>query len=203
MKPGRNMRLAGMMRKECLQVIRDPSSIAIAFFLPMVLLLIFGYGVSLALFVLGLRHLGTARTGAYFSLAPFVGALLAVAFLDDPLSLRLLLAGALVALGLWLHLTERHEHEHLHEAMDHEHRHVHDAHHRHHHEPGEAVTEPHTHRHRHEPLRHKHPHHFGPRQVQLQRTRPAASVAALDSPAIQAQIMMALIAFQLGKLRPA
>ncbi|GLI24756.1 drug/metabolite transporter (DMT)-like permease [Xanthobacter flavus] len=34
----------------------------------------FGYGVSLALFVLALRHLGTARTGAYFSLAPFVGA---------------------------------------------------------------------------------------------------------------------------------
>src|SRR5262249_11397151 len=49
-----------------------------------------GYGVSLALFVLGLRHLGTARTGAYFSLAPFVGAVLAAIMLDEPLSARLL-----------------------------------------------------------------------------------------------------------------
>jgi len=37
-----------------------------------------GYGVSLVLFVLGLRHLGTARTGAYFSTAPFIGAALAL-----------------------------------------------------------------------------------------------------------------------------
>ena len=48
-----------------------------------------GYGVSLALFVLALRHLGAARTGAYFSLAPFVGALLAVLMLGDPLSAKL------------------------------------------------------------------------------------------------------------------
>jgi len=47
MRPGRLMRLKGMMRKEWLQVIRDPSSIAIAFFLPILLLVIFGYGVSL------------------------------------------------------------------------------------------------------------------------------------------------------------
>jgi drug/metabolite transporter (DMT)-like permease len=43
-----------------------------------------GIGVSLVLFILGLRHLGAARTGAYFSLAPFIGALLAVAFLVPP-----------------------------------------------------------------------------------------------------------------------
>jgi drug/metabolite transporter (DMT)-like permease len=61
-----------------------------------------GYGVSLALFVLALRYLGTARTGAYFSLAPFVGALLAVAMLGEPLSLQLCGAGALMGLGLWL-----------------------------------------------------------------------------------------------------
>ena len=47
-----------------------------------------GYGVSLALFVLALRHLGAARTGAYFSLAPFVGATLAVVMLGDPVSAR-------------------------------------------------------------------------------------------------------------------
>ena len=118
-----------------------------------------GYGVSLALFVLGLRHLGTARTGAYFSLAPFIGAVLAVALLGDPWSPQLLAAGTLMAAGLWLHLTERHEHEHLHNALAHEHRHVHDEHHRHAHPPGTAAGEPHTHWHRHQPLRHKHPHY--------------------------------------------
>jgi len=41
------MRLAGLMRKEFLQILRDPSSIAIAFVLPVILLLLFGYGVSL------------------------------------------------------------------------------------------------------------------------------------------------------------
>lgn len=41
------MRLRGMVRKETLQILRDPSSIAIAFVLPLVLLLLFGYGVSL------------------------------------------------------------------------------------------------------------------------------------------------------------
>src|SRR6185312_2336861 len=70
-----------------------------------------GYGVSLALFVLGLRHLGAARTGAYFSLAPFVGAVLSVLVLGEPLSMQLLIAGGLMGLGLWLHLAERHEHE--------------------------------------------------------------------------------------------
>lgn len=118
-----------------------------------------GYGVSLALFVLGLRHLGTARTGAYFSLAPFVGAVLAVALLGEPLSARLLIAGALMALGLWLHLSERHEHEHAHEALEHEHRHEHDEHHRHAHGPDDPLGEPHSHPHRHAPLVHRHPHY--------------------------------------------
>jgi drug/metabolite transporter (DMT)-like permease len=118
-----------------------------------------GYGVSLALFILGLRHLGTARTGAYFSLAPFVGAALAIVMLDEPLSARLLLAAGLLAIGLYLHLAEWHEHEHAHEPMEHEHRHVHDEHHRHAHAPGELVEEPHTHWHRHKPLMHRHPHY--------------------------------------------
>ena len=74
-----------------------------------------GYGVSLALFVVGLRQLGAARTGAYFSLAPFFGAALAIALHGEPVSTSLLLAGALMAVGVWLHLTERHLHEHSHE----------------------------------------------------------------------------------------
>jgi len=43
----KRMRLIGMIRKESLQILRDPSSIAIAFVMPVVLLLLFGYGVSL------------------------------------------------------------------------------------------------------------------------------------------------------------
>lgn len=119
----------------------------------------FGYGVSLALFVLGLRYLGTARTGAYFSLAPFIGALLSLMLLGEHLTIRLLIAGALMAIGLWLHLTERHEHEHRHEAIEHEHRHTHDQHHQHTHGPDDPPGEPHSHWHRHEPLTHRHPHY--------------------------------------------
>ena len=116
-----------------------------------------GIGVSLVLFIFGLRHLGAARTGAYFSLAPFIGALLAIFFLGEPLTARLAVAGALMGLGLWLHLTERHQHEHRHQAIGHEHSHTHDDHHQHLHDG--PVTEPHSHWHRRTPLRHTHPHY--------------------------------------------
>jgi drug/metabolite transporter (DMT)-like permease len=118
----------------------------------------FGYGVSLVLYVLALRHLGAARTGAYFSTAPFVGAVIAVIALGENVTLGLLLAGALMGLGVWLHVTEHHEHDHAHEPLDHAHPHVHDAHHHHAHEPGDPAGEPHTHRHRHGALTHAHPH---------------------------------------------
>lgn len=114
-------------------------------------------GVSLVFFMRALRHLGTARTSAYFALAPFVGAILALTVLNEPLSLQLLVAGLLMGLGVWFHLAERHDHEHLHEAMEHEHLHVHDAHHMHSHDG--PVAEPHSHPHRHEPMRHTHLHY--------------------------------------------
>ncbi len=116
-----------------------------------------GVGVSLVLFMLALRHLGAARTGAYFPLAPFIGALIAVALLREPVTAQLVVAGLLMGVGLWLHLAERHEHEHIHEMMEHEHAHVHDQHHQHHHD--EPVVEPHSHWHRHDPLRHTHTHY--------------------------------------------
>lgn len=116
-----------------------------------------GIGVSLVLFMLGLRHLGTARTGAYFSLAPFIGAVLGLALFHEPASLQLILAGLLMAIGLWLHLAERHEHEHSHDVLEHEHAHVHDDHHQHVHRG--PVSEPHSHWHRHDPIHHEHPHY--------------------------------------------
>jgi drug/metabolite transporter (DMT)-like permease len=118
----------------------------------------FGYGVSLALFVTALRHLGAARTSAYFSTAPFAGAIAAVAALGEPLTMQLLLAGLLMAIGVWLHLTEHHEHMHEHEPMAHAHLHDHDAHHRHRHGPDDPPGEPHSHWHEHGRLRHSHPH---------------------------------------------
>jgi drug/metabolite transporter (DMT)-like permease len=108
----------------------------------------FGIGVSLVMFIFALRHLGTARTGAYYSTAPFIGAALAVVFLGESVTATLALAAFLMAVGVWLHLSERHEHEHSH---------VHDKHHQHSHDG--PVTEPHSHWHRHEPMRHKHPHY--------------------------------------------
>ena len=117
----------------------------------------FAYGISLTLFVKALRHLGTARTGAYFSVAPVFGALLAVLGLDEPVTPALLIASGLMALGVWLHLSERHEHPHAHEAMEHEHEHEHDLHHDHH-APEEVAPARHTHRHRHEPMTHTHAH---------------------------------------------
>jgi len=118
----------------------------------------FGYGVSLALFVIALRHLGTARTGAYFSTAPFLGSAVAVVVLGEPVTVQLTLAGAFMALGVWLHLTERHEHEHVHEPMTHTHPHVHDEHHQHAHSALDPPGEPHTHYHEHGRMRHSHPH---------------------------------------------
>ncbi|WP_034297732.1 DMT family transporter [Herbaspirillum sp. RV1423] len=117
------------------------------------------YGMSLSLFVVALRHLGTARTGAYFSTAPFLGAALALLMGEAP-TLALLAAGMLMAVGLWLHLTERHEHIHTHEEMEHEHAHTHedDEHHRHTHPFPVAPGVEHTHKHSHGVLTHAHAH---------------------------------------------
>jgi drug/metabolite transporter (DMT)-like permease len=117
-----------------------------------------GYGVSLVLFVIALRHLGTVRTGSYFSTAPFFGAIVAVLAFGEPVTLPLIGAALLMGLGVWLYVSERHEHIHHHESIAHAHLHTHDEHHQHTHEPGISPDEPHTHLHRHTPLAHSHPH---------------------------------------------
>jgi len=117
------------------------------------------YGVSLVLFVLALRYLGTARTGAYFSIAPFVGAAAAIVGFGERPTLYFAVAAACMAAGVWLHLTERHEHEHVHEEMEHTHAHVHDEHHQHAHSPDDPPGEPHSHPHRHTRLVHSHRHY--------------------------------------------
>ncbi|MES2898321.1 MAG: EamA family transporter [Pseudomonadota bacterium] len=118
-----------------------------------------GYGLSLVLFVLALRHLGTARTGAYFSAAPFVGAALSMLLLREVPGAMFWVAACLMAAGIWLHLTELHAHEHDHEELDHVHVHSHDAHHQHAHEFEWDDAKPHAHKHHHSALRHAHPHY--------------------------------------------
>jgi drug/metabolite transporter (DMT)-like permease len=118
-----------------------------------------GYGVSLVLFVLALRHLGTARAGAYFSVAPFFGAALAFLMQGDAVTFQFIAAGLLMATGVWLHLTEHHGHLHTHEPLEHTHAHSHDEHHRHLHDSDWDGREPHTHAHVHGQLVHAHPHY--------------------------------------------
>lgn len=118
-----------------------------------------GYGLSLVLFVVALRHIGSARTGAYFAVAPFVGASIAIAAFGETISVPFVIAGLVMAAGVWLHLTERHDHEHVHDPMVHSHRHVHDAHHQHAHGADDPPGEPHSHAHEHDRLRHRHGHY--------------------------------------------
>ncbi|MDD2924724.1 DMT family transporter [Rhodoferax sp.] len=118
-----------------------------------------GYGLSLVLFVIALRGLGTARTAAYFSTAPFVGAALSTTLFGDPVNAIFWLAMALMAVGVWLHLSEHHAHRHTHTALTHEHPHRHDAHHQHVHDFAWDGREPHRHRHQHEVQTHSHPHY--------------------------------------------
>lgn len=117
------------------------------------------YGASLTLFVMALRDLGTARTGAYFSTAPFAGAVISLVFLGEPLTIPLAVGAALMAAGVWLHVTEHHEHAHTHEPMAHEHEHVHDEHHQHEHDAPVPPGTRHRHLHQHSALTHRHAHY--------------------------------------------
>jgi drug/metabolite transporter (DMT)-like permease len=115
------------------------------------------YGLSLALYVVALRDLGAARASAYFGVAPFLGAALAVPLGGEPVTAALVAAAALMAMGTWVLASEAHSHAHRHAVLEHSHAHVHDDHHRHDH-AGDPAREPHEHSHRHEELVHEHPH---------------------------------------------
>jgi drug/metabolite transporter (DMT)-like permease len=118
-----------------------------------------GFGLSLVLYVVALRHLGAARTAAYFSTAPFIGAVLSFALIGESQSSLFWIAALLMAIGVALHLAERHAHEHTHEALSHEHAHAHDEHHQHEHGAEWDGREPHSHAHEHGRLTHSHAHY--------------------------------------------
>ena len=114
-----------------------------------------GYGLSLVLYIRALRSLGAARTGAYYAAAPFVGSAIALVWLRESVGRFYVPALGLMAIGLAIHLTERHEHDHLHSPLAHAHRHYHeDAHHRH----DVATASSDAAEHLHEPVAHRHGH---------------------------------------------
>ncbi|MBI5631236.1 MAG: EamA family transporter [Elusimicrobia bacterium] len=114
------------------------------------------YGLSLTLFIVSLRSIGAARTGAYFAAAPFFGALLSIPLLRETLSAQQWVAAAIMLVGVGSLYGETHAHEHSHEAVSHEHIHTHDLHHSHGHGPKIATA--HAHMHSHEALTHAHAH---------------------------------------------
>lgn len=116
------------------------------------------YGASLALYVAASQQLGAIRSQLVFASAPFLGIFLSWAALAERPGLRHVPAIALVASGLVLLLTGRHEHEHAHEARVHSHGHRHDdGHHDHAHDGLDPGTW-HVHEHAHEAVRHAHAH---------------------------------------------
>jgi drug/metabolite transporter (DMT)-like permease len=117
-----------------------------------------GYGLSLVLFIVALRQLGAARTGAYFATAPFIGAAAAMLLYGQSGDGAFWLAAACMGAGVWLHVTEDHVHEHVHRPLSHSHPHTHDEHHRHEHVSDSDGDEPHTHEHAHGWLHHRHAH---------------------------------------------
>ena len=115
-----------------------------------------GYGLSLRFYLLAQRALGSSRTASIFAFAPLIGAACAL-LLGDRAGAGVVAGAALMAIGIVLHLTERHAHWHAHPGIDHEHAHVHDdAHHTHRHDV--SPDGPHSHAHRHDPTGHTHPH---------------------------------------------
>ncbi len=118
------------------------------------------YGLSIQLFILSLRGLGSARTGALFGTAPFVGAILSLVFLNEIPPTYFWIALPIMGTGAWLMLSEDHAHLHTHINHMHAHSHYHpEEHHRHDH-PGEgrAFSGRHSHLHRHASLSHSHAH---------------------------------------------
>ncbi|MEW5852596.1 MAG: EamA family transporter [Myxococcota bacterium] len=128
---------------------------------PVLLALVLGalsYGVSLVLYIGGAQRLGATRSQVLFSTAPFMGLLVSWMILDEPVLATQLLAGVMMAVGVWLVQRASHTHAHVHPALTHTHKHRHDDGHHTHAHPGLAPDVEHTHAHEHEALEHDHPH---------------------------------------------
>ncbi len=120
-----------------------------------------GYGASLWMYLRAQRTFGIARTASVFAIAPFVGAVLALALGERTIGPATAFGFIAIAFGAYLHASERHAHPHLHASDRHEHVHRHDDdHHTHEHLP--SFRGEHMHVHDHEPLAHVHAHASDP-----------------------------------------
>lgn len=116
-----------------------------------------GYGISLRLYLVAQRRIGAGRTGSVFALAPFIGAAIAFGLGDRAAGPWAIAAAGLFAFGVFLHVTERHGHAHVHHSLDHDHVHHHpDEHHTHEHDP--PFVGEHAHAHHHDRIEHEHEH---------------------------------------------
>ena len=117
----------------------------------------FSYGISLVFFIKALEGLGSSRTGAFFSFAPFIGAIASLVILREWIGWVMFPASGFMIIGVWLIISERHSHSHLHTAITHTHSHKHsDIHHLHEHSG--TFSEPHSHEHTHLEVSHIHVH---------------------------------------------
>lgn len=150
--------VAGLVNTTLGCIVEGLPTSSVTFVLGALVLGSMSYGASVVLDAFALRAIGAAREAAYFATAPFVGALAALALLDEPLHSHDAIAMLVMVAGVALLLRERHGHEHTHEELEHEHLHTHDEHHRHEHDPRDPSGDPHSHFHKHLPLVHDHPH---------------------------------------------
>lgn len=129
--------------------------------IPLSMFLIYGlmlgfvsYGLSIYFYILAQRHLGAARTSAYYAAAPFIGVLVSWLLFQEPITSTFAAALAVMILGTYLAITEKHKHLHHHEPLIHSHLHDHqDSHHQH-----DSMQGTHSHMHTHEPISHVHKH---------------------------------------------
>lgn len=116
------------------------------------------YGLSTMLFIYSMRGLGAARTSALYGTAPLAGLFLSFIIFRDPLTLLLLIAAVLMAVGAFLLANEEHAHFHIHMPVVHEHRHTWaDEFHRHE-EIDVTAGRSHSHEHEHPRTEHEHGH---------------------------------------------
>lgn len=97
------------------------SAIAVALLLGFV-----AYGLSIYFYILAQRHLGAARTSAFYAFAPFIGAGFSFVIFRELPSVAFVIALVLMCIGAYFAASERHKHFHFHGELGHAHTHTHD-----------------------------------------------------------------------------
>jgi drug/metabolite transporter (DMT)-like permease len=119
-------------------------------------------GLISVFFLLALRGIGTSRSASILAISPLFGVPVAFVLFSDLPRSNFFVAAPIMAVGVWMLITEEHTHQHVHPAEVHEHRHQHDdLHHHHVHQDQDPPVSPsgeHSHIHAHSEIRHVHSH---------------------------------------------